>query len=71
MGSTSDKVSGMANQAAGNVKQGVGSLVGSDKLKAEGAAQEAKGDAQKATGDAKAAIKTGVDNVAKSIKKAL
>jgi uncharacterized protein YjbJ (UPF0337 family) len=32
-------------------------MVGSDKLKTEGAAQELKGDAQKATGDAKAAVK--------------
>ena len=54
MGSTADKVSGLANEVAGKAKQGVGSLVGSDKLKTEGAAQELKGDAQKATGDAKA-----------------
>ena len=56
MGSTADKASGLANEAAGKAKQGIGNVVGSDKLKAEGAAQELKGDAQKATGDAKAAV---------------
>jgi uncharacterized protein YjbJ (UPF0337 family) len=49
MGSTADKASGLANEAAGKAKQGIGNVVGSDKLKAEGAAQELKGDAQKAT----------------------
>jgi uncharacterized protein YjbJ (UPF0337 family) len=39
-------------------------VVGSDKLKAEGAAQELKGDAQKAVGDAKAAIKDGANKAA-------
>ena len=43
MSGTSDKAAGVANEAAGKVKQGVGSAVGSDKLKADGAAQEAKG----------------------------
>jgi uncharacterized protein YjbJ (UPF0337 family) len=57
MGSTADKASGLANEAAGKAKQGIGNVVGSDKLKAEGAAQELKGDAQKAIGDAKAAVK--------------
>ena len=50
MGSTADKASGLANEAIGKAKQGVGSVVGSEKLKAEGAAQELKGDAQKAGG---------------------
>ena len=46
MSGNTDKASGIANEAAGKVKQGVGNAVGSDKLKGEGAAQEAKGDAQ-------------------------
>ena len=45
MGSATDKASGLANEAIGNVKQGVGKVVGSEKLKAQGAAQELKGDA--------------------------
>jgi uncharacterized protein YjbJ (UPF0337 family) len=64
MGSTSDKASGIANEAMGKVKQGIGSAVGSEKLKGEGAAQELKGDAQKAVGDAKAAVKDSANKVA-------
>jgi hypothetical protein len=37
MGSTADKASGLANEAIGKAKQGVGNVVGSDKLKTEGA----------------------------------
>jgi uncharacterized protein YjbJ (UPF0337 family) len=54
---TADKASGLANEAIGKVKQGIGSVVRSDKLKEEGAAQELKGNAQRAVGDAKAAVK--------------
>jgi uncharacterized protein YjbJ (UPF0337 family) len=71
MGSTADKASGLANEAAGKAKQGIGNVVGSDKLKAEGAAQELKGDAQKATGDAKAAVKDAANRTAKAISKNL
>jgi uncharacterized protein YjbJ (UPF0337 family) len=71
MGSTADKASGLANEAIGKLKQGVGNITGSEKLQAEGLAQEAKGEAQKATGDAKAAVKHGADNVANAINKAL
>lgn len=53
MSGTTDKIKGMANEAAGNVKQGVGKLTGDAKLRAEGLAQEAKGEAQQAMGDVK------------------
>jgi uncharacterized protein YjbJ (UPF0337 family) len=71
MGSTADKASGLANEAAGKAKQGIGNVVGSDKLKAEGAAQELKGDAQKATGDAKAAVKDAANKTADAINRNL
>ncbi len=71
MSGTSDKVAGLTNEAIGKVKQGVGSVVGSDKLKGEGAAQELKGDAQKALGDAKNATKDAVDKTADAIKRNL
>jgi uncharacterized protein YjbJ (UPF0337 family) len=71
MGSTSDKAAGLANEAIGKVKQGVGSVVGSDKLRAEGLAQEAKGEAQKAVGDAKAAVKDGANKAADVINRNL
>jgi uncharacterized protein YjbJ (UPF0337 family) len=71
MSGTSDKAAGIANEVVGKVKQGVGSVVGSDKLKSEGAAQEAKGDAQKAVGDAKNATKHAIDKTADALKKPL
>ncbi len=71
MGSTADKASGLANEAIGKIKQGVGSAVGSDKLKAEGAAQELEGHAQKVAGDAKAAVKDGANKVADAVNKNL
>jgi uncharacterized protein YjbJ (UPF0337 family) len=61
MGSTSDKVSGLTNEAVGNVKQGVGKVVGSDKMQSEGKIQEIKGEGQQAVGDAKDAVKKGAD----------
>jgi len=57
MSSTTDKIKGLANEAAGNVKQGVGNLTGNEKLQAEGKAQELKGDAQKKVGETKDVIK--------------
>ncbi len=66
-----DKAKGLANEAAGKIKQGVGSAVGSDQLQAEGAAQEAKGAMQKAVGDAKGAVKDTANHVADSADKAL
>jgi len=61
MSSTGDKVKGMANEAVGNVKQGVGKATDNDKLRAEGKAQEVKGESQQAVGKAKDAVKKGVD----------
>ena len=68
---TSDKISGAANDAIGNLKQGVGKLVGSEKLQAEGLAQEAKGEAQKASGETKQTVKDGANTVADKINSAL
>ncbi|WP_029004267.1 CsbD family protein [Azorhizobium doebereinerae] len=61
MGSTSDKISGMANEAVGNAKQGIGKAVGNDRLRAEGKVQEIKGEGQQAVGKAKDAVKNAVD----------
>ncbi|GAB6845812.1 uncharacterized protein YjbJ (UPF0337 family) [Methylorubrum rhodinum] len=63
MSSTTDKLKGLANEAAGNIKQGIGNATGNDKLVAEGKAQEIKGEAQKTTGE----VKDGVKNVADKI----
>jgi uncharacterized protein YjbJ (UPF0337 family) len=71
MSGTTDKLKGLANEAAGKAKQGIGELSGSEKLQAEGAAQEAKGDAQQAVGDAKNATKDAIDKTADTLKKPL
>ncbi|AQY68078.1 CsbD family protein [Pseudomonas veronii] len=60
MSSTSDKVKGVANEAVGNIKQGVGKVTGNDKLRAEGVVQEKKGEVQKAVGDIKDAVKKAI-----------
>lgn len=69
--STSDKASGYANEAVGNIKQGLGKAVGSEKMQAEGLAQEAKGEAQKASGEAKEKVKDAADTVSDKINKHL
>lgn len=61
MSSTTDKIKGLANEAAGNVKQAVGKATGSTKLEAEGRVQELKGEAQQAKGKAKDTVKNIVD----------
>jgi uncharacterized protein YjbJ (UPF0337 family) len=71
MGSTKDKIAGMANEAAGNIKQGVGKVVGSEKLQVEGKLQEIKGESQRAVGAAKDAIKDGATKAAAAINKKL
>ena len=63
MSSTTDKIKGLANEAVGNVKQGIGNATGNDKLVAEGKAQELKGEAQKTAGD----VKDGARNLADKV----
>jgi len=70
-GSTTDKITGLTNEAVGKAKQGAGGVVGSDKLQVKGAAQEAKGEAQKAVGDAKAATKDAANKAADFVNKKL
>jgi uncharacterized protein YjbJ (UPF0337 family) len=71
MGSTKDKLTGIANVAAGNIKQGVGKVVGSDKLRVEGKVQEIKGEGQRAVGAAKDAVKDGAKKVSDALNKKL
>ena len=56
MGSTTDKAKGLANEAIGNAKQGIGKAVGNDRLMTKGVAQERKGEAQKVAGNVKGAL---------------
>jgi len=57
MSSTSDKIKGVANEAIGNVKQGVGKATGNTELEVKGTIQEKKGEAQQAIGNVKDAVK--------------
>ena len=63
MSGTTDKIKGLGNEALGGAKRNLGEAVGSDKLQAEGMAQEIKGKAQKAVGDAKNAVKDAASKV--------
>lgn len=63
MSEFTDKAKGLANEAMGKAKQGIGEMTGSEQTQAEGAAQETKGHAQKAVGDAKGVAKDTVDAV--------
>lgn len=64
---TTDKVNGFANNAVGNVKEAAGAILGNDKLKSEGQAQQLKGDAQKVSGNLKDAITDTVHKVGEVI----
>lgn len=57
MSGTKDKIKGVANEAVGNVKQGVGKATGNEELQVKGAVQEKKGEAQQTVGDVKDAVK--------------
>jgi uncharacterized protein YjbJ (UPF0337 family) len=61
MSSTTDKIKGTANQAAGKIKRGIGEATDDPVLKGEGKLQQAKGDLQKAVGNAKSALKKAAD----------
>lgn len=57
MSGTSDKIKGVANEAVGNIKQGVGKVTGNEELQVKGAVQEKEGEAQQVEGDVKNAVK--------------
>jgi uncharacterized protein YjbJ (UPF0337 family) len=61
MGSTTDKIKGLANQAGGKVKESAGKAIGNEQMQAEGLAQQAKGKAQQSFGEAKAVVKDVAD----------
>jgi uncharacterized protein YjbJ (UPF0337 family) len=71
MGSTTDKIKGYANQAAGSIKQGVGKAVGNAEMQVKGGAQELKGKSQVAVGDVKENIKAGANKAAAEVNRKL
>lgn len=64
MSGTSDKAAGVANDVIGGAKRNIGQAIGSDRLEAEGIAQQVKGKVQKAVGDAKNIAKDAANEVA-------
>ncbi len=63
MGSGADKIKGVANQVGGKIKEGVGTAIGSEKMRVDGVAQQIKGKAQKTVGEAKEAVKDVADKI--------
>lgn len=57
MSSTSDRVKGKVDQAAGKVKKEAGHAMGDNKLKNEGKAQQVKGHVTETKGKIKDALK--------------
>ena len=51
--STEDKIKGEATRLKGDVKEGIGKLVGNEKLQAEGKVDQAAGTIEKKVGDVK------------------
>ena len=51
--STEDKIKGEATKLKGDVKEGIGNLIGNEKLQAEGKADQAAGTVEKKVGDVK------------------
>jgi uncharacterized protein YjbJ (UPF0337 family) len=62
-----DQVAGRVEDAKGKIKEATGKVIGSEKLKSEGAADQAAGKVQSSYGDAKEnvkdAIKKGADKL--------
>ena len=57
-----DQVNGRAETVKGNVKEAAGSLVGNERLKAEGRAEQAAGKVQSTAGDVKEKVGSAIKN---------
>jgi uncharacterized protein YjbJ (UPF0337 family) len=64
MGSVTDKAKGLANQAGGKLKEGVGKAIGNEQMQAEGLAQQVKGKVQQKVGEAKETVKNAANKIA-------
>jgi uncharacterized protein YjbJ (UPF0337 family) len=60
---------GNADQLKGQIKQAVGGVSGSDRLKAEGKADETVGKAKTAVGGAQRKLGAAIENVGKAVKR--
>lgn len=57
-----EQIKGAADKVKGAIKEGVGKIVGSDKLVAEGLADRAEGSVRETVGDVKDAARKAVDS---------
>jgi uncharacterized protein YjbJ (UPF0337 family) len=62
-----DQVAGRVDEAKGKVKEAVGNVTGSDKMKGEGLVDQASGKVQKTYGDAKEKAKDALDDGADKV----
>ncbi len=58
-----NRVEGAFDKAKGAVKEGVGKLIGDEKLQAEGVADKAKGHAESAVGGVKDTVRDAADKI--------
>lgn len=65
-----DQVKGAIKEAAGEVQEHVGRLVGNKEQEAKGHAREMEGKVQKNVGNAKEAVADAADDAADSVRKA-
>ncbi len=56
-----DRIEGSAKQVKGSVKEGIGKLVGDEKMKAEGKADKVEGKVQNAVGGVKDKVRETFD----------
>ena len=63
-----DRIIGATKDAAGKVKEGVGSAIGNKKLEAEGLIEQAEGKVQNSYGKAKDATREAIDKAADALK---
>jgi uncharacterized protein YjbJ (UPF0337 family) len=68
MSNQSEKSEGVAEKIGGKIKNGIGTLIGDDQMKAEGKAKELKGQARVETAKASERVKGAVEEVVGAIK---
>jgi uncharacterized protein YjbJ (UPF0337 family) len=68
MSNESNKAEGVAQQVGGNIKQGIGKVIGSDRLEAEGKAQKLEGEAREEAAKAAERAKGKTEEVIGAVK---
>ena len=58
-----NRIEGALDKAKGAIKEGVGKLIGDEKLQAEGMADKAKGHAESAVGGVKDTVRDAADKI--------